>query len=160
MLVALVLLAQISAAAPSPALGPGAAAVSAKPKSLSDIARERKLVKPTGTGTFSVTGAEGMPVLLAPVYGEGGSFQEVDRSDAAHRPVPAAPAYTAYDPYWPNFYPNGYGGTRTHFRTQHSYSAPSVPRAPVAPAPALAPRAPSHSTGGLSMGHSTSRRTR
>jgi hypothetical protein len=114
------------------------------PRTLSDLARERKLRKPTGTGTFSVTGVEGMPVLLAPVYGEGGSFEEVSRSDAAHRPAPYAPTLAVYDPYLPNFYPNGYG-SRTYYPRPH-YSRPAAPAAPARPAPA--PRLPSHTTSG------------
>jgi hypothetical protein len=119
------------------------------PRTLSDLARERKLRKPTGTGTFSVTGAEGMPVLLAPVYGEGGSFEEVSRSDAAHRPAPYAPL-AVYDPYLPNFFPNGYS-TRTYYPRPHSHPQAARPAAPSRSAPSHAParRSPSHTTSGL-----------
>jgi hypothetical protein len=66
MLMTLVLLAQISAAAtpaasqapPTPVLGAAFTAVSAKPRTLADVAAERKLVKrPAGSGTLSVAGA-------------------------------------------------------------------------------------------------------
>ena len=69
-MLALLLLAQIAsatpAATPAPALGTASTAVSAKPKTLADLARERKLVKMgPGGGTLSVAGASGMPVLPA-----------------------------------------------------------------------------------------------
>jgi hypothetical protein len=61
MLVALVLLAQVSAAATpatTPALGASSASVSGKPRTLADIAAERKLgKKPGSSGTLSVAGA-------------------------------------------------------------------------------------------------------
>lgn len=111
----------------------------AQTKTLSDLAAERRAgVRGVVGGTFSVSGASGMPVLLAPVYGEGGSFEEVDRSDAAHRPAPATFAPVMFDvsPDWTRYFPYGYGGMRTHFRAPHaSRPAPSVAR-PSAPAPA------------------------
>lgn len=127
------------------------------PRTLSDLARERKLRKPTGTGTFSVTGAEGMPVLLSPVYGEGGSFAEVDAADATHRPSYRPAPYASETVFWPNLFPYGYGGTRTYYPRQHSLPSAHAPTvhapapsaaAPARPAPAPAPRAPSHTTSG------------
>lgn len=68
-MLALVLLAQVvsstPAATPAPALGAASSAVSSKPKTLADVARERKLGKKgVAGGTLSVAGASGMPVLL------------------------------------------------------------------------------------------------
>jgi hypothetical protein len=72
-MLAFLLIAQVASATPStpaatpaPALGVASTAVSAKPKTLADLARERKLVKMgTGGGTLSVSGASGMPVVPA-----------------------------------------------------------------------------------------------
>ena len=74
-MLAFVLLAQVAAATPAatpaPALGVASTAVSAKPKTLADVARERKLGKKGVTGgTLSVAGTSGMPVVL-PSGGEG-----------------------------------------------------------------------------------------
>lgn len=68
-MLALLLLAQVvsatPAATPAPALGVASSAVSGKPKTLADVARERKLGKKGVTGgTLSVSGASGMPVVL------------------------------------------------------------------------------------------------
>jgi hypothetical protein len=53
-------------ATPAPALGAASTAVSAKPKTLADLARERKLGKKGAAGgTLSVSGASGMPVVPA-----------------------------------------------------------------------------------------------
>jgi hypothetical protein len=53
-------------ATPAPALGAASTAVSAKPKTLADLARERKLEKKGAAGgTLSVSGASGMPVVPA-----------------------------------------------------------------------------------------------
>jgi hypothetical protein len=65
-MLAFLLLAQVAsatpAATPAPALGVASTAVSAKPKTLADLARERKLGKKGVTGgTLSVAGASGMP---------------------------------------------------------------------------------------------------
>ena len=81
-MLALLLLAQIAsatpAATPAPALGTASTAVSAKPKTLADLARERKLGKTgPGGGTLSVSGASGMPVLPASA--------DTNARDAAHR---------------------------------------------------------------------------
>ena len=68
-MLAFLLLAQVAAATPvttpAPALGVASTAVSAKPKTLADVARERKLGKKGVTGgTLSVAGTSGMPVVL------------------------------------------------------------------------------------------------
>jgi hypothetical protein len=65
---AFLLLAQVAsatpAATPAPALGAASTAVSAKPKTLADLARERKLGKKGAAGgTLSVSGASGMPLV-------------------------------------------------------------------------------------------------
>ncbi|MEO8055004.1 MAG: hypothetical protein ABI768_07615 [Acidobacteriota bacterium] len=77
-MLALFLLAQVAAATPAStpaaALGsaPAAASVSAKPKTLADLARERKLgQKGVSGGSLSVSGAEGDPA--APAAGVGPS---------------------------------------------------------------------------------------
>ena len=67
-MLAILLLAQVAsatpAATPAAALGSGSAAVSAKPKTLADLARERRLgTKGVTGGTLSVSGASGMPVV-------------------------------------------------------------------------------------------------
>jgi len=67
-MLAFLLLAQVAsatpAATPAPALGVASTAVSAKPKTLADLARERKLGKKgVSGGTLSVAGASGMPVV-------------------------------------------------------------------------------------------------
>jgi len=71
-MLALLLLAQVASATPAapaatpvPALGKASTAVSAKPKTLADLAQERKLVKVSGGGTLSVSGTSGMPVVPA-----------------------------------------------------------------------------------------------
>ncbi|MCM3877580.1 MAG: hypothetical protein NEA02_14340 [Thermoanaerobaculia bacterium] len=69
---ALLLIAQVVSSTPaapattSPAaLGTASTAVSAKPKTLADLARERKLGKKGVTGgTMSVAGASGMPAIV------------------------------------------------------------------------------------------------
>jgi hypothetical protein len=68
-MLALLLLAQVASATPvatpAPALGVASSAVSAKPRTLADVARERRLGKKGVTGgTLSVAGASGMPVVL------------------------------------------------------------------------------------------------
>jgi hypothetical protein len=63
---------------PAPALGTVSTAVSAKPKTLSDIALERKLGKRgVQGGTLSVAGASGMPRLTS-----GASDKEATEADA------------------------------------------------------------------------------
>lgn len=77
-MLAFLLIAQVASATPStpaatpaPALGVASTAVSAKPKTLADLARERKLGKKgVAGGTLSVAGASGMPVVV-PSGGEG-----------------------------------------------------------------------------------------
>ena len=71
-MLAFLLLAQIVSATPAapavtpvPALGKASTAVSAKPKTLADLAQERKLAKASGGGTLSVSGTSGMPVVPA-----------------------------------------------------------------------------------------------
>ncbi|MEO8584790.1 MAG: hypothetical protein ABI584_01380 [Acidobacteriota bacterium] len=70
-MLALLLLAQVVSSTPAPpaatppALGKASTAVSAKPKTLADLARERKLAKVSGGGTLSVSGMSGMPVVPA-----------------------------------------------------------------------------------------------
>ncbi|MDL2718960.1 MAG: hypothetical protein PT977_14525 [Acidobacteriota bacterium] len=78
-MLALLLLAQVASATPAapaptsaPALGKASTAVSAKPKTLADLAQERKLAKAVGGGTLSVSGASGMPVV-PPNTGAGGA---------------------------------------------------------------------------------------
>ena len=73
-MLAILVLAQVASATPAPtpaaALGSASAAVSAKPKTLADLARERKLGKKGVTGgTLSVSGASGMPAV--PSGGDG-----------------------------------------------------------------------------------------
>lgn len=94
----LVLLAQVAAATPAPTpaarLGSASASVSAKPKTLADLARERKLGK-TGVpgGTLSVAGATGGPAapLEADVpSGAGGTSGEKARLRNAQADVKAA----------------------------------------------------------------------
>src|SRR5450631_1094874 len=71
-MLAFLLLAQVAsvtppapAAMPAPALGVASTAVSGKPRTLADFARERKLGKKGVTGgTLSVAGSSGMPVVL------------------------------------------------------------------------------------------------
>ena len=54
------------AATPAPALGVASTAVSAKPKTLADLARERKLGKKgVSGGTLSVSGASGVPAVVS-----------------------------------------------------------------------------------------------
>jgi hypothetical protein len=72
-MLAILLLAQVASTTPAPtpaaALGAASTAVSAKPKTLADVARERKLGKKgVEGGTLSVSGASGMPVV--PVAGD------------------------------------------------------------------------------------------
>lgn len=70
-MLAFVLLAQVAASSagsstPAPALGTTSTAVSAKPRTLADVARERKLGKKgAGGGTLSVAGASGMPEVAS-----------------------------------------------------------------------------------------------
>jgi hypothetical protein len=69
-MLAFLFLAQVASATPAPtpaaALGSASTAVSAKPKTLADIARERKLGKKGVLGgTLSVSGASGMPAVLS-----------------------------------------------------------------------------------------------
>jgi hypothetical protein len=69
---ALLLLAQIAtppapAPTPTPALGTASSSVSAKPKTLADVARERKLGKKgVAGGTLSVAGVSGSPATTDP----------------------------------------------------------------------------------------------
>ncbi len=68
-MLAILLLAQVvsstsavPSATPAPALGVASTAVSAKPRTLADLARERKLGKKgVSGGTLSVSGASGVP---------------------------------------------------------------------------------------------------
>jgi hypothetical protein len=69
-MIGILLLAQLASATPAPtpvpALGAASTAVSAKPKTLADVARERKLGKKgVAGGTLSVSGASGMPEVPA-----------------------------------------------------------------------------------------------
>src|SRR6266545_919014 len=68
-MLAILILAQVASATPAPTpapLGSASTAVSAKPKSLADVARERKLGKKgVAGGTLSVSGASGMPEVPA-----------------------------------------------------------------------------------------------
>ena len=68
-MLAVLLLAQVASATPAPtpaaSLGTASTAVSAKPKTLADLARERKLGKKGVEGTFSVAGSSGMPEAAA-----------------------------------------------------------------------------------------------
>jgi hypothetical protein len=69
-MLAIILLAQVASATPAPtptaALGSASTAVSGKPKTLADFARERKLGKKgVAGGTLSVSGASGMPVVTS-----------------------------------------------------------------------------------------------
>jgi len=94
----LVLLAQVAAATPAPtpaaALGSAPASVSAKPKTLADLARERKLgQKGVAGGTLSVSGAEGDPA--GPTAGDvpsaaGASSEKRRRVKSAEADVQAA----------------------------------------------------------------------
>ena len=79
-MLAFLLLAQVAsvtppapAATPAPALGVASTAVSAKPKTLADFARERKLGKKgVAGGTLSVAGAPGMPAVAPETQVRGG----------------------------------------------------------------------------------------
>ena len=54
------------AATPAPALGVASTAVSAKPKTLADLAQERKLGKKgVSGGTLSVSGVSGLPAVVS-----------------------------------------------------------------------------------------------
>jgi len=69
-MLAILVLAQVASATPAPtpaaALGSASTAVSAKPKTLADIARERKLGKKGAVGgTLSVSGTSGMPAVAS-----------------------------------------------------------------------------------------------
>lgn len=73
-MLAILFLVQGVSATPAPtpgvALGSASTAVSAKPRTLADLARERKLGKKgVAGGTLSVSGASGMPAV--PAGGEG-----------------------------------------------------------------------------------------
>jgi hypothetical protein len=73
-MLAILLLAQVASATPAPTpaavLGTTSTAVSAKPKTLADLARERKLGKKgVAGGTLSVAGASGIPSV--PSGGDG-----------------------------------------------------------------------------------------
>ena len=83
-MLAFLLLAQVvsatPAATPAPALGAASTSVSGKPKTLADVARERKLgVKGTSGGTMSVAGASGMPLVTFATDGGAGSPDYSDR---------------------------------------------------------------------------------
>jgi hypothetical protein len=140
------LLALLACAAPTFAQVPSRDGLTSGTRTLQDVAAERRLGKrPAGSGTFSVTGATGMPVLLSPVYGEGGSFEAVDRADAAHRP--SAPAYASADPVlWPYLVYGG--GTRTVI--VRGSGGHGVHSASVAPKPAA--QAPRVSSSGRTSG--------
>lgn len=98
-MLAVLLLAQVASATPAPApapaasLGTASSAVSAKPKTLADLARERKLGKKGVEGTFSVAGASGMPDVPARSWadtGDSGGTDAWDRYRAARANVEAA----------------------------------------------------------------------
>ena len=84
-MLALLVLAQVAAASPSttpvPALGTTTVSVPAGPKTLADVARERKLGRKGVAGTFSVAGATGMPEVPA-VAGATGRRDVRDAHDA------------------------------------------------------------------------------
>lgn len=68
-MLALLLLAQVSSVTPAPTPGPvlgaASASVSGRPKTLADLARERKLGKQgVAGGTLSVSGKKGMPPFV------------------------------------------------------------------------------------------------
>ncbi len=88
-MLALLLLAQVASAVPvpmpavtpvatpaaiaAPALGAGSASVSGKPRTLADLARERKLGrKGVAGGTLSVAGTTGMPEVVPAADGRAG----------------------------------------------------------------------------------------
>lgn len=73
------LFASTAAVAQAPALGAGAFSVSAKPKTLADVARDRKLGKKgVAGGTLSVAGASGMPAMAPAASGQGASSSDAD----------------------------------------------------------------------------------
>ena len=77
-MIAMLVLAQLASATPAPtpaaSLGAASTAVSAKPRTLADVARERKLGKKgVEGGTLSVAGASGMPAVAAAGDGDGGT---------------------------------------------------------------------------------------
>jgi len=87
-MLAFLLLAQVAsvtppapASTPAPALGVASTAVSAKPKTLADFARERKLGKKgVAGGTLSVAGAPGMPAVVPEADVRAGSHAIPERS--------------------------------------------------------------------------------
>ena len=94
-MLAIILLAQVASATPAPTpaatLGSSSTAVSAKPKTLADVARERKLGKKgTAGGTLSVSGASGMPVVPPGGDGRAGGHEENARVRNAQADVQAA----------------------------------------------------------------------
>ena len=77
-MIAMLVLAQLASATPAPTpaapLGAASTAVSGKPRTLADVARERKLGKKgVEGGTLSVAGASGMPAVPAAGDGDGGT---------------------------------------------------------------------------------------
>jgi hypothetical protein len=106
-MLALLLLAQVASATPTttataPALGAASTSVSGRPKTLADLARERKLgTKGVTGGTLSVAGTSGMPVVVpsggdaragSPTYPEGSARLRNAETDvqAARRAVDEA----------------------------------------------------------------------
>ncbi len=74
-------------------LGSASTSVSAKPKTLADLARERKLGRKGVAGTFSVAGASGMPEVPADGAGHEGASSAQDgraRVKSAQADVQAA----------------------------------------------------------------------
>jgi hypothetical protein len=94
-MLAILVLAQIASATPTPtpaaALGSASTAVSAKPKTLADLARERKLGQKGVTGgTLSVSGTSGTPVVQPGSDGRAGGYEENARLRNAQADVQAA----------------------------------------------------------------------
>lgn len=94
-MLAILVLAQVASATPAPtpaaALGAASTAVSAKPKTLADVARERKLGKKgVAGGTLSVSGASGMPVIPEGGDGRAGVHDRGARVRNAQADVQAA----------------------------------------------------------------------
>ena len=141
----------LAVAAPIGAAQPVAATGAGPTRSLSDVARERKLVKPTGAGTFSVTGASGMPVLVGPVQDAAywANRAETVRREAFWSDMSRSLARVNEPPtpvYWFN------GGGRSSYHTQPSRSVGHA-----APAPRSQDSPHSAARGG---GRTTSGRTR
>ncbi len=99
-MLAVFVLAQLASTTPAPtpaaSLGAASTAVSAKPRTLADVARERKLGrKGVPGGTLSVAGASGMPVVTE--TRDGGSRVRHDNSRVRNAQADVQAARRALD---------------------------------------------------------------